>query len=250
MTHDQLKELVPLFALDALPADEERELEAHLKFCSECSATLAEHRETAGMLAMSVPGRQAPGDLKDTIMSLAGQTVQVPTAPAPTPINKKASARGNRWQWAGLAAACVFAFLVGGVVVRQLDNPARTADQQLVVAQREALEIIGSPASEIVPMNATVDFGGAYGKAFVSADKGKAAVVVSGLEEPGDDVYTLWLIAGGDPRPVADFVPDDGMRTILVDTPVGSEETLAVTREPNPGNSTPQGPVIMASVRA
>lgn len=249
MTHDQLKELVPLFALDALPADEERELEAHLKFCSECSQALAEHRETAGMLAMAVPGRQAPGDMKDKIMQLAGQTAQLHTAPAPTPI-KKVSVRGQRWQWAGLAAACVLAFLVGGVVVRQLDNPDRTTEQQLVVAQRDALEIIGSPTSVIIAMNATAEFGGAYGKAFVSADRGKAAVVVSGLEEPGDDVYTLWLIAGGDPRPVADFVPEDGIRTILVNTPVGSEETLAVTREPNPGNTTPQGPVIMASIRA
>ena len=38
--------------------------------------------------------------------------------------------------------------------------------------------------------------------------------------------------------------------TILVDKPVGSDATLAVTREPNPGNSSPQGPVVVQTYRA
>lgn len=252
MTHDQLKELVPLFALDALTSDDERELVAHLSFCRECSELLVEHRETAGMLAMAVPSRQAPGDLRDRILQQAAQTPQLHVSANPVPIKQKAPTRTWRWQWAGLAAACVLAFLVGGVVVRQVDGTSgNTTDQQLVIAQqREALEIIGSPTSVVLPMASTEDYPGAYGKAFVSDEEGKAAVVVSGLEEPGDDIYTLWLIADGDRKPVEDFVPEDGTRTILVEKPVNSDATLAVTREPKPGNTSPKGPVIMAAYRA
>jgi hypothetical protein len=43
---------------------------------------------------------------------------------------------------------------------------------------------------------------------------------------------------------------DEGSQTILVDREVGSDATLAVTREPNPGNTSPQGPVVMSTYRA
>ncbi len=252
MTHDDLKDLVPLFALDALPSEDELELVAHLRNCAECSKLLAEHKETAGMLAFSAPSIEAPAGLRDRILQEAART-RTQESPAPV-VLRPAANRSRRWQWAGgLAAACVFALLVGGLVVRQIGDQGEKVNQQeiLLARQQEALSIISSPDSVVLPMSSSEEFPQAYGKAFVSDEDGKAAVIVTGLSDPDDDdVYTLWLIAEGDREPITDFDVDDGAQTILVDKPVGSDATLAVTREPNAGNSSPQGPVVVQTYRA
>lgn len=249
MNHDDLKNLVPLYALDALPAEDETELVAHLRNCTECSALLAGHRETAGMLAFSAPSLQASTGLRDRILTEAYKTS--PLQLAPRPAAGPAARRSRRLRWAGgLAAACVFALLVGGLVVRQLSelDPAVTRQEILLARQQEALSIISSPDSIAISMASTGDFPGAYGKAFVSPDDGKAAVLVSGLSEPGEDTYTLWLIQEGDPSRIADFDVEGGAHTVLVDDrELDATVSFAVTREPNPGNSSPRGPVVIAT---
>lgn len=249
MTHDDLKDLVPLYALDALPSKDELELVAHLRTCSECSALLAEHRETAGMLAFSAPSFQASPGLRDRILSEASKTSHLQLAPAPA---ARSVVRPNRrLQWlGGLAAACVFALVVGGLVVRQAaDRDPGAAQQEILLArQQEALSIISSPDSIAIFMNSTDDFPDAYGKAFVSSEDGKAAVLLSGLSEPDEDIYTLWLIEDGDPSRVTDFDVKGGAQTILVDDrDVDATVSFAVTREPNPGNTSPLGPVVIAT---
>jgi hypothetical protein len=249
MTHDELKELVPIFALDALPAEDEVELTAHLKFCTECSELLAEHRETAGMLAVAVGSVEAPRDLKQRILAEAARTPQLHAAPSPA-ASRPSVRHARRWQWVALAGTCVIALLVGGLAFREFGEQTPSQQEILLDRQKQALSIISSPNSVVLPMSTNEEFPQAYGKAFVSDKDGKAAVIVSGLEEPGDDVYTLWLIAEGDRKPVTDFDVDEGSQTILVDREVGSDATLAVTREPNPGNTSPQGPVVMSTYRA
>ncbi len=251
MTHDELKGLVPVLALDALPPEDEVKLVAHLKVCRECSQLLSEHRETAGMLAFAADRRQASPGLKDRILSQAARTPQLHATPARVPGRIPAN-RPWRWQWAGLAAACLLALVAGGMGFLMIDGRTdRLSEQQAVIArQRQVLNLVSSPDAIVLSMAPTDASSGGEGKAFISDKEGAAAVVVSGLSPPGDDVYTLWLIAEGDPKPVADFVPEDGLALLPVNSPVGSEMTLAVTREPNPGNSTPQGPVILAASRA
>jgi hypothetical protein len=251
MTHDELRQLVPIFALDALPPEEESELVAHLKVCRECSVMLTEHQETAGMLALSADSVQAPPALRDRIMRQAQQTGQFEAPPAVVrqlPVN-----RFRRWQVAGLAAACVVALLAGSVVLQQLNRQTdRLNQQEIVVAQqRDALNIIGSPSSVQVPMTPTADGRGTEGKVFVSEEEDAAAVLVRGLDDPGDEVYTLWLIdEGNGPEPVEDFLPDDAVTVIKVDQPVDDEATLAITREPRRGNTAPEGPILLAASRA
>lgn len=250
MTHDDLKGLVPLFALDALDGNDEAEMVSHLKVCRECSELLAEHRETAGMLGLAAGSLQAPPALKERIMRQAAQSPQF-QADAPIPIQR---ARSNRrsWQWVGVAAALVFVLVAGSVVANRLiGQNDQVAQQQLVIAQqRQALNIISSPASVVLTMSATDHAPGVNGKVFISDSENAAAVVVSGFDDPGPEVYTLWLIADGSRRPVTDFVPEDGLAMIPVPSRVGSDATLAITREPRPGNTSPQGPVMLAAYRA
>jgi hypothetical protein len=201
------------------------------------------------MLALSAGSVQAPADLKDRILRQAEQTGQLQE---PVVLRPRPAKNPRRWQLAGLAAACIVLLVAASVVLQQLNQRTdRLNQQEIVVArQQEALDIISSDSSVELPMTATEDGPGTEGKVFVNDDQDAAAVLVRGLADPGDGVYTLWLIAEGDPEPVEDFVPDDAVTVIKVDRPVDSEATLAVTREPSRGNTSPRGPVLIAASRA
>ena len=67
----------------------------------------------------------------------------------------------------------------------------------------------------------------------------------------GTEVYTAWVIVGeGAPTSVGDFsVGQTGVQVFTskpTTTPEGA--TIAITREPQPGNQAPQGPVVSAGV--
>jgi len=68
----------------------------------------------------------------------------------------------------------------------------------------------------------------------------------------GNQVYTAWVIVGETPTAVGDFSVDAtgirGLTTKPATTPAGA--TIAVTLEPNPGNTAPKGEVIAAGVAA
>jgi len=65
LTHRELQELLGAYALDAVDPDEAAAVEEHVASCPRCRAELAEHRETAAMLA-SV-GAPAPEGVWDRI---------------------------------------------------------------------------------------------------------------------------------------------------------------------------------------
>ena len=63
----EIRELLPLYALNALAADETLRLEAHLADCTECQTELRELRETCVDLAV-VAEAPAPASLKSRLM--------------------------------------------------------------------------------------------------------------------------------------------------------------------------------------
>ena len=58
MTHDEIEEMLGVYALDALDADERQEVDDHLATCPRCRAELAAHREVAALLGS--PAGDAP----------------------------------------------------------------------------------------------------------------------------------------------------------------------------------------------
>ena len=54
MTHDEIEEMLGVYALDALDADERQEIDDHLASCPRCRAELAAHREVAALLGNPV----------------------------------------------------------------------------------------------------------------------------------------------------------------------------------------------------
>jgi len=71
MTHNEIEELLGVYALDALDDEERREVDEHLPTCPRCRAELAAHREVAAMMgnALGESPAVAPDEIWDRISS-------------------------------------------------------------------------------------------------------------------------------------------------------------------------------------
>ncbi|MGH9152889.1 MAG: zf-HC2 domain-containing protein, partial [Acidimicrobiales bacterium] len=78
LTHHEIEELLGAYALDAVPPEEAEAVGLHLSGCPRCRAEVAEHRETAAVLAYA--GSPAPPQLWDRI---AADLAAEDAAPAP-----------------------------------------------------------------------------------------------------------------------------------------------------------------------
>ncbi|MHB1536850.1 MAG: anti-sigma factor [Acidimicrobiales bacterium] len=74
-SHDDLQELLGVYALDALERDEAELVERHLEVCVRCRAEVAAHREVSGLLGYA--GQEAPAALWDRIVA---STIETPPA--------------------------------------------------------------------------------------------------------------------------------------------------------------------------
>ncbi|MGH2691240.1 MAG: anti-sigma factor domain-containing protein, partial [Actinomycetota bacterium] len=184
MSHEELQELIPSYALDALPAGEEMMLRAHLESCRECSVLLEDHVEAAGHLALMAPPARPPDALLGRILAEARRTEQV------VPIQR----RQSRVRWPRLAAAVAAAAVIAlGSVNLMLAS--RLADRDRALAeQRRANAILTSPSVSTVSMVGTGDAPRAAGQIFLPPEAGSAAIVATGLPQAGRKVYQLWLL--------------------------------------------------------
>ena len=289
MTHDEIEGLVPLLALDALSPPEELSVRTHLEGCPRCTALLREHLETAAGLALLARPAAPPAGLKARLMAevSAGDPVaqeageRPPQAapssgpgpasgPGPVPSSGPGSARdsgpgpapsagpgsaprlgarlipSSRWRRtiAGLAAACLLLAAVNYVIGQRLDRQDR-----MIAQQKEILDLIsGQPAMILTP---TREGAGTTGHVFVR--DGKAAVVLTGLNDSAEGVYELWVIRGGRPSPLetverADWQKDPGDAVVLVERWIEDAEGMAVSLEPSPppaSSSAPRGPILL-----
>ena len=253
--HEDLEELVPLLAIDALTADEELSVRAHVEGCSRCATLLREHLETAGDLALLTEPVAPPPGLRDRLMARIATEPQ--TAPAAVAVGAPAASAGPargagapaggkgrgwpswlrvvpspRWRGAiaGLAAACVVLAGVNLAITR------RAADQDRQIAQQQRiLDLIsGPPAITMQPAAPGIQ---ATGHVFVK--DGQAAIVLTGLDDTPDGVYEVWVIRGGKPAPLASvskarWEKEKGQAVVVVNRGVEGAEGMAVSLEPSP----------------
>src|SRR6266542_3099658 len=68
--HDQVRDLLAAWSLDACSVDEEALVEAHLLGCAECATEAAQLREVAGALGSQVAATPPPG-LRAAVLAAA-----------------------------------------------------------------------------------------------------------------------------------------------------------------------------------
>jgi anti-sigma-K factor RskA len=244
MTHEEIEELVPLLALDALSPPEELQVRTHVETCESCSRLLREHLDTAGDLALLAGPAAPPAGLKTRIMDeVSKEGVSAPPGAAPS--GEPTSPPWWRRVGVGLAAAAV---LLVGVAVFAYYKVVPNAERQDAI-----LELLsGNPAPTMI-MSATDSGGGATGR--VVEKGGKAAVVLEGLDRNARGVYELWAIRDGKPSPIQpveerDWLPKPGRAVILLEDGIRGADGLALSLEPSEPSGSgakPKGPILLSS---
>jgi hypothetical protein len=262
LTCDEVRDLAPLFATDALDADEMAAVREHLADCPEAHEELLAFGEAASALLETIEPVAPPPALKARLMAAAeadlesgahpASTVTVPpgsiaplTRPVAVDLAAERARRRSRLGWLVAVAAVIGVIALGGwnIALRQ-DLTAAQAYQDGV---DQALALATQPGS-VTAILASED-GSSSGLAVIAAD-GTTRITVQGLAPTsGSQVYTAWAIEG-DAAPVAlgDFrVGGDGLATATVMSPTAAPgAVVALTLEPVPGATVPAGPLVVA----
>ncbi|MEZ5284628.1 MAG: anti-sigma factor [Vicinamibacterales bacterium] len=276
MTHDEARDAMPLFVVDADDAETRTALLAHVAGCEACREALREYETTADALGQAVPQVRPRPELRArTLEAITGSPSPAQARPASDihavePASREAS-RGRWAPWLAAAAALVAAVSVAGLVqtrqeladvratvaiwqarVADAERNAQAAQTSLVGYQRQ-LRVMTADDLLLVSLSGVPPAASAQAKAFVSRSQNAILFTVRDLPPPpAARVYQLWAIAGGQPISAGTFVPDASGRTQLVaEVPALTERpaALAVTLEPEGGVPSPTGPSLLRARR-
>ena len=199
MTHDDIAELLGVYALDAVGADEAAVVAAHVEHCPRCAAELAQHHEVAALLANA--GRDASVELWDKIAARLDPSGEPP--PAATVMDaaladalpRRLTRRQRRTRWsvtATIGAVAAAAIAVLGVQVGHLHHQLgqTTVSAAAQAARRDPAARTVSLRSTSRPATTVADV--------VVLPSGSGYLIDSGLQRlAGDRTYQLWGLEHG-----------------------------------------------------
>ena len=246
MTHDEVRDALPLFVVDADDQATRRELLDHLAGCDECRHALQEYQQAADALAQSVH--------------------RMPT-PAPAPATRAGWAAGLAAAAALVAAAATAGLFQTRAELSEMRSTlavwqARVADaernaqasQATLVTYRRQLDVMTADDLLLVSLSGLPPANAAQAKAFVCRSQNAILFTARDLPSlPAARVYQRWAVAGGQAISAGTFVPDARGRSQLVaDVPAltARPDALAVTVEPEGGVPAPTGPKYLLGVPA
>lgn len=240
LSHEQIVDLIPAYALDALDEQEASTVKEHLEACPSCRTELRAYQVIASSMPLAVPQYQPPARVKTALMErvAASQSESQPQA-APQPAPQAAPSWLERFnaflrggfgplRLAGLAAILVL--LASNLLLWR-----QVAD--LRAAQPEMLGVINLTPAGNDPY--------ATGVIIVSADRSHGTLVVDNLRLlPEDQQYQLWLVKDSYRVSGGVFsVDDEGYGALWVhsDEPLGNFTSFGITIEPHGGSEYPTG---------
>jgi anti-sigma-K factor RskA len=191
-THKDLEGLLGAYALDAVDVDEAEAVELHLRDCPRCRAEVADHRDTAALLASA--GAPAPEGVWDRIASTLEGDVPPRLAPV-VPMRRRSVP--VRWMASAVAVAAVVVALLGISVVHQ----SRRIDRLGLALQARGID--GAVNAALLDPHAhrvalTADTGGEAADAVVLPN-GTGYLVSRNLPRlSADKAYQLWAVVGSE----------------------------------------------------
>ena len=100
LSHDEIRELLPAFAMGAVPKDEAAAIRAHILTCEECTREVDAFADTSARLALTGGEEPLPAGFADRVMAAAlGDRSEAAAAPV--------SERRRKSFWPALAGAGV-----------------------------------------------------------------------------------------------------------------------------------------------
>ncbi len=237
-THDEIIELLGVYALDAVDDDERRLVDAHLETCPRCAAEVAEHREVAASMAYT--GAPAPEGIWTRIVASLEEPppaldlpLGAPRPPlAPDTVVDLADRRAQRSamrRWAPLAAVAaalvvvsLFAGLLVGAASRNDSGDGDVAGP--VTIEEVARQVLSDPEATKVSL-ASIDDHDLRATAAVEPD-GTGYLVGTSLPALDESkTYQLWGVRPdavvslgllGHSPGVVPFHLDDNIETLVI----------------------------------
>lgn len=244
MNCDEVEELLGAYALEALPEDEARRVEEHLRTCPEQRVAAAELRQTGALLPLTV-------EEADPTPGLRARIIEAVKATPPGRVEPEAAGRraggsavvptrrvGRLPGWAArgsrlaVAAAIVISLGAGGVIGYQIGH---TAQGQIAYSfQGDATAAPGAEARLV------------YFK-----DRRQAVVAISGLPRlASGQVYEMWLIKNGVPVDKGISTSETGEVAAQVSGDLSQFQLFAVTIEPGEQPLPTTKPILVGNLQA
>jgi hypothetical protein len=256
-------ELCSLVAAGAATPEEKRILKAHLiAGCDACAPYLSDMRETAAMMAHSLPPIAPPPSVRSRLLHAIAEEAAVSPILINAPVQPKTEAApaafrfswfgGLGWAFAGLLAIV----LLGNnskEKVAQLES--QIAEFHLTVAEQErAMAFMTARQTQFVAMQGLEVSPDARAKAFWNPETNAGLLMTFGLPPlPEGKVYQLWAIQEAAPPIDAGTFSLDakGVGTLQIKAIPDLHQPVAlfaITIEPAGGSSGPTGAMYLKGV--
>ena len=237
MNHEELRELIPAYALSASALDdiERLALETHLRGCVDCRALLAEYRLLSDDLLFAVSPTAARVGLTEDLW----QRITAPT-PQPAPRFSLASLLG-RPAFGLVSAALVGVLLIGSNLywVQRTMRIEREVAAVTALVQAQPIAVVGDNRED------------GRGVLYRPAMGDLALLCVWGVQPlPEDQTYQVWLISGQERVSGGTFrVTDDGYGILFLrpPDPLQQYDGLGITVEPAGGSPGPTTPRVLGT---
>jgi anti-sigma-K factor RskA/putative zinc finger protein len=224
--HEDLKELLGAYALDALEPDEAAEVERHLSGCAECRTEVAEHREVAGLYSDVTV--EPPAGLWEQIVQRLDEPPAQPTPrlrPADSGAGKPRRTVSMRTV-AALAAAAVIVIAALGVTAVRLDQRKSGPGTSQAALQKAAQVAVTTPGARRTTLRSS---DGRLSIDVVILPDGHGYLVSNDLPKlPNGQTYQLWAQTNNQLVSFGVLGESPGVIPFRVESPVVA---LAVTSE-------------------
>ena len=229
MTSD-LHHFAAAYALDAVTADERRQFEEHFPLCEVCSGDVKDYRATSAALAEGAVVTP-PADLKAKVMAEIAVTRQLPPILSDNVIDLAERQRRRAPRPVLLAAAAAALVLVVALALSTLSNNGSDDYGDLLAAPDATLPRLDGDSAMV--------------SVLWSSEMGQAAVLATGLPDPGEGkAYALWILQADGPQPAGVFGLEGGAVRQTFDLDLDSVSGWGITIEDEAGSPVPTSDVI------
>ncbi|MDX2029950.1 MAG: anti-sigma factor [Blastocatellia bacterium] len=245
MTQENVKDLLPLYAVDALDGEERRAVEAYLRTASpDEQQELVEWREIAASLPLALPEQAPPPALRARLLERIAEAEPSTARVLPFAPPQKSAPRLRQWLplAAAIALACVSAWLFWQnlQILRERDQLAG----KLASIQQD-WNLFLSGTTRIVALKG-VETPQANAKVVWDTRQQAWKIYILDLPAPPPDKdYQLWYVTKDQKVSASVFRTDPAGRKILELTlppqVVNGLAATAVTLEPKGGSPQPTG---------
>jgi anti-sigma-K factor RskA len=253
----QVEELLPFYALDALSAEERGLVEKYLATHPEARQQLEELRTAASALPYSVEPVEPSSRARAALMARVASDERARASLESQPSSRRVVSFEGLFRALslGVATIAILWAVVLSAQVARLRNEISALNEQ-VVAQSQSLERIVAGLPQTSPSNViTVSLKGTevepqvQGQLIADPSSQSAVLVLVGLAplESGK-TYQVWLIDGGAPVSAGLLSVDETGQAVFIvtsDEAIGSFNALGVSVEPEGGSPEPTGDIVI-----